>query len=166
MDTNLDAKVVTSVEDPNAEAKAALEAAGISAEMAAFAIDERANRVMNSEGLELGDKFTIVGMASKPDGFKNDKDELISYAAVNVTGDRDTISLNRLVGSPKEKYFADGRNDQKMEYDPAKVLRLPRRIGDAMVAIQKLSGHTYQLVEIAEGCGRDADREYYRFVEV
>ena len=164
-DKNTNAQVETPA-DLNAEAKAVLEAAGISAAMAAFAIDEKANRVLNSEGLELGDTFKIVGMADVPDSFTNDDDEVVSYASVIVVGDRDTISLNRLVGSPKEKYFADGRNKQKLAYDITKVLRLPRRIGEAMAAIQKLAGHSFKLVEIAENCGRDGSREYYRFVEV
>ena len=160
-DKNTNAQVETSV-DPNAEAKAALEAAGISAEIAAFAIDEKNNRVLNSEGLELGDELTIVGMADKLDSFNDNL-----YAAVNVTGARDSISLGRLVGSPKEKYFEKGRkNTESIDYDSAKVLKLPRRIADAMLAIQAMKGKTIRLVAIANECGRDADRTYYRFVEV
>ena len=128
----------------------------------AFAIDEKNNRVLNSEGLELGDELTIVGMADKLDSFNDNL-----YAVVNVTGARDSISLGRLVGSPKEKYFAKGReNTESIDYDSAKVLKLPRRIADAMLAIQAMKGKTIRLVAIANECGRDADRTYYRFVEV
>ena len=40
------------------------------------------------------------------------------------------------------------------------------RIADAMLAIQAMKGKTIRLVAIANECGRDADRTYYRFVEV
>ena len=166
MDTNLDAKVTTP-EDPNAEAKAQLEAAGISADVAKFAYDEKNNRVLNSEGLELGDTLTIVGVSDKLETFNDNP-----YVAVNVTGARDSISLGRLVGSPKEKYFAKERTEgdnkltEAIAYDSDKVLRLPRRIADAMLAVQGMKGKTIRLVAIASACGRDADRTYYRFVTV
>lgn len=164
MDTNLNAQVEAPV-DLYAEAKAKAEAAGISAEVIKLAFDEKNNRVLNSEGLELGDTMTIVGVADKTDSFNENP-----YIVVNVTGARDTISLGRLVGSPKEKYFApercagDDALTQAIEYDAAKVLRLPRHIGDAAVAVQGMKGKTIKLVAIAEACGRDADRTYYRFV--
>ena len=166
MDTNLDSKVQAPA-DPNAEAKAQLEAAGISADVAKFMYDEKNNRVLNSEGLELGDTLTIVGVSEKLETFNDNP-----YVAVNVTGARDSISLGRLVGSPKEKYFAKERTEgdnkltEAIDYDPAKVLRLPRRIADAALAIQRMKGKTIRLVAIASACGRDADRTYYRFVTV
>ena len=167
MDTNLNAQVEAPV-DLNAEAKAKAEAAGLSAEVIKLAYDEKNNRVLNSEGLELGDTMTIVGVAEKTDTFNENP-----YIVVNVTGARDTISLGRLVGSPKEKYFAPERcisDDthealtKAIDYDAEKVLRLPRHIGDAAIAVQGMKGKTIKLVAIAEACGRDADRTYYRFV--
>ena len=163
-DKNVNAQVETPV-DLYAEAKAKAEAAGLSAEVINLAYDEKGNRVLNSEGLELGDTLTIVGVAEKTDSYNENP-----YIVVNVTGARDTISLGRLVGSPKEKYFAperctgDDALTQAIEYDAAKVLRLPRHIGDAAIAVQGMKGKTIKLVAIAEACGRDADRTYYRFV--
>ena len=166
MDTNLNAQVEAPV-DLYAEAKAKAEAAGISAEVIKLADEEKINRVLNSEGLELGDTLTIVGIADKTDSYEENP-----YIVVNVTGARDTISLGRLVGSPKEKYFAperckgDDALTKAIDYDAEKVLKLPRRIGDAMIAVQGMKGVTIKLVAIAEACGRDEDRTYYRFVVV
>ena len=165
-DKNVNAQVEAPV-DLYAEAKAKAEAAGISAEVIKLAFDEKNNRVLNSEGLELGDTLTIVGIADKTDSYEENP-----YIVVNVTGARDTISLGRLVGSPKEKYFTaerckgDDALTKAIEYDAEKVLKLPRRIGDAMLAVQGMKGVTIKLVAIAEACGRDADRTYYRFVVV
>lgn len=145
-------------------------AAGISEEVAAFVMSEqRNNRALNVEGMEIGDKITIVGVADKPS-------ESVIYGAsrqwvdVLTTGDRNSISISRLVGTAKRnKYFAEGRPETEViagGYDAAKVLTLPNREGDALVEIAtKHIGKTYQVVAIAENCG-NFDQTFYLFAEV
>lgn len=161
--------------DPNADAKAALEAVGISAEVAAFIFDEKGNRLVNVEAIEVGDTIKIEGISAKvdiltiesKDSDGNATTRTQPYVSVVTSGDRDVISLNRLIGTSKEKYFAPGRNAQHIDYDAAKVLRLPRRPAQAAALLAtELKGKSYRLVEIAEECGREKDRTYYRFVEV
>lgn len=145
-------------------------AAGISEEVAAFVMSEqRNNRVLNVEGMEIGDKITITGIADKPSESVIDGQSR-QWVDVLTTGDRNTISISRLVGTAKRnKYFAKGRPETKViagGYDPAKVLTLPNREGDALVEVMsKHIGNTYQVVAIAENCG-NFDQTFYLFAEV
>jgi hypothetical protein len=140
--------------------------AGISEEIAAFVMSEnRNNRALNQEGMEIGDKITIVGISDKPsesviDGVSR------QWVDVLTTGDRNTVSIARLVGTQKRsKYFKEGRNEQKKAYAPEKLLTLPSREGDALTAVIGLVGKTYEVVEIAENCG-NFDQTFYLFAEV
>lgn len=144
-------------------------AAGLSEEVAAFVMSEqRNNRALNQEGMEIGDKITIVGVADKTSEsvIDNQKREWVD---VLTTGDRNTISISRLVGTAKRnKYFAAGRPETTVidgGYDPAKVLELPRHEADALIAVLGLKGKTYQVVAIAENCGQ-FDQTFYLFAEV
>lgn len=143
--------------------------AGLSEEVANFVMSEnRNNRALNQEGMEIGDKITIVGVADKVsesviDGVAR------QWVDVATTGDRNTISISRLVGTSKRaKYFAEGRPETTVisgGYDAEKVLTLPNREGDALVAVMGLVGKTYQVVAIAENCGQ-FDQTFYLFAEV
>lgn len=144
-------------------------AAGLSEEVAAFVMSEqRNNRVLNQEGMEIGDKITIVGIADKvSESVINNESR--QWVDVLTTGDRNTVTISRLVGTAKRnKYFANGRPETEViagGYDPAKVLTLPNREAEALVAVQKLVGKTYQVVAIAENCGQ-FDQTFYLFAEV
>lgn len=144
-------------------------AAGLSEEVAAFVMSkQRNNRALNQEGMEIGDKITIVGIADKVSESVIDN-ESRQWVDVLTTGDRNTITISRLVGTAKRnKYFANGRPETEViagGYDPAKVLTLPNREAEALVAVQKLVGKTYQVVAIAENCGQ-FDQTFYLFAEV
>lgn len=144
-------------------------AAGLSEEVAAFVMSkQRNNRALNQEGMEIGDKITIVGVADKVSESVIDNQNR-QWVDVLTTGDRNTVSISRLVGTAKRnKYFANGRPETEIiagGYDPAKVLTLPNREAEALVAVQKLVGKTYQVVAIAENCGQ-FDQTFYLFAEV
>lgn len=144
-------------------------AAGLSEEVAAFVMSEqRNNRVLNQEGIEVGNKITIVGIADKVSESVIGN-ESRQWVDVLTTGDRSTITISRLVGTAKRnKYFANDRPETEIiagGYDPAKVLTLPNREAEALVAVQKLVGKTYQVVAIAENCGQ-FDQTFYLFAEV
>lgn len=145
-------------------------AAGISKEVAAFVMSEqRNNRALNVEGMEIGDKITITGIADKPSESVIDGQSR-QWVDVLTIGDRNTISISRLVGTAKRnKYFAKSRPETEViagGYDPAKVLTLPNREGDALVEVMsKHIGKTYQVVAIAENCG-NFDQTFYLFAEV
>lgn len=144
-------------------------AAGLSEEVAAFVMSEqRNNRALNQEGMEIGDKITIVGVADKVSESVIDNQNR-QWVDVLTTGDRNTISISRLVGTAKRnKYFAAGRPETEViagGYDADKVLNLPNREAEALIAVQKLVGKTYQVVAIAENCGQ-FDQTFYLFAEV
>lgn len=144
-------------------------AAGLSEEVAAFVMSEqRNNRVLNQESIEVGNKITIVGIADKVSESVIGN-ESRQWVDVLTTGDRSTITISRLVGTAKRnKYFANDRPETEIiagGYDPAKVLTLPNREAEALVAVQKLVGKTYQVVAIAENCGQ-FDQTFYLFAEV
>lgn len=145
-------------------------AAGLSEEVAAFVMsDQRNNRALNQEGMEIGDKFTIIGVADKPSAHEIGGQSR-QWVDVLTTGDRNTISISRLVGTAKRnKYFAEGRPETEViagGYDANKVLTLPNREGDALVEVMsKHIGKTYQVVAIAENCG-NFDQTFYLFAEV
>lgn len=145
-------------------------AAGISEEVAAFVMSEqRNNRALNVEGMEIGDKITITGIADKPSESVIDGQSR-QWVDVLTTGDRNTISISRLVGTAKRnKYFAENRPETEViagGYDAAKVLTLPNREGDALVEVMtKHIGKTYQVVAIAENCG-NFDQTFYLFAEI
>lgn len=143
--------------------------AGISAEVAEFVMStQRNNRALNVEGMEIGDKITIVGIADKPSESVIDGQSR-QWVDVVTTGDRNTISISRLVGTAKRnKYFAEGRPETEViagGFDANKVLALPNREADALIAVLGLVGKTYQVVAIAENCG-NFDQTFYLFAEV
>ncbi len=145
-------------------------AAGISEEVAAFVMSEqRNNRALNVEGMELGDTITITGIADKPSESVIDGASR-QWVDVLTSGDRNSISISRLVGTAKRnKYFAKGRPETEViagGYDTAKVLTLPNREGDALIEVAtKHIGKTYKVVAIAESCG-NFDQTFYLFAEV
>lgn len=145
-------------------------AAGLSEEVAAFVMSkERNNRTLNQEGMEIGDKITIVGVADKVSEFTGEDGKVRKYVDVMTTGDRNTISISRLVGTAKRaRYFAKERPETTVidgGYDEAKILTLPRHEADALIAVNSLKGKTYQVVAMAEDCGTYS-QTYYLFAEV
>lgn len=136
-------------------------AAGISEEVAAFVMSEqRNNRILNQEGMEVGDKITIVGVADKVSSFTGEDGKVRQYVEVMTTGDRNSISISRLVGTSKRaKYFGD---DYATKY--GKILELPRHEGDALIEVTKLIGHTFVVAAIAEECGQFS-QTFYLFAE-
>lgn len=136
--------------------------AGISAEVAAFVTsEERNNRALNQEGMEVGDKITILGVAEKVSSFTGEDGKVRQYVEVMTTGDRNSVSISRLVGTAKRaKYFGD---DYATKY--GKVLELPRREGDALIEVTKLVGKTFAVAAVAEECGQ-FDQTFYLFAEV
>lgn len=143
--------------------------AGISEEVANFVMSEnRNNRALNQEGMEIGDKITITGIADKPSESVIDGQSR-QWVDVLTSGDRNSVSISRLVGTAKRnKYFAENRPETEViagGYDAKKVLTLPNREGDALAAVIGLVGKTYQVVAIAENCG-NFDQTFYLFAEV
>lgn len=143
-------------------------AVGLSEEVAAFVTsDARNNRALNQEGMEIGDTITITGVADKVSESVIDGQNR-QWVDVLTTGDRQTISISRLVGTSKRsKYFADGRAETQVidgGYKPEDVLTLPNREADALVTVLGLVGNTYKVVAIAENCGQ-FDQTFYLFAK-
>lgn len=142
---------------------------GISEEIVNFITsDSRNNKSLNAEGLEIGDKIKIIGIADKISESVIDK-AVRQWVDVLTTGDRNTISVSRLVGTNKRaKYFASNRpNTQVIEggYDNRKLLTLPNREGDALLEIANHHINiTYEVVAIAEQCGQ-FEQTFYLFAE-
>ena len=144
--------------------------AGLSQDVAEFVLSkERDNKALNQEGMEIGDKITIVGVADKVSEFTGDDDQVRKYVDVMTTGDRNTISISRLVGTAKRaRYFAKDRKETQViegGYKDEDLLVLPRHEADALIAVLGLVGKTYQVVAIAEDCGIYS-QTYYLFAEV
>lgn len=155
------------VVDPNAEYKAALEKAGLSAKLAAYIVDEKSDRNINAEGLDLGDEFTLTGKVGDPEHFTTDDNREQSYIPVLCSGDRDSVSLGRLVGTPKDKYFNGWDDLEEIEYDKSKVFTMPRKMSEACLwVINEGKDVRLKLVAIAKNCGPKQNRTYYRFVRV
>lgn len=148
--------------------------AGLSEEVIAFVMSEqRNNRVLNQEGMEIGDKITIEGVSNTVSNFAAETTtengekatEIRSFIEVKTSGDRDSISISRLVGTGKRrKYFPD--YDKIVEKYGDKLLTLPRREGDALMEINtKHKGKTYEVVAMVEDCG-PWEQTFYLFAEV
>lgn len=144
--------------------------AGLSEKVAEFVFStDRNNKALNQEGMEIGDKITIVKVADDTSESVIDNVRR-EWVDVITTGDRSSISISRLVGTAKRaKYFAKGRKETQViegDYDESKVLTLPHREADALIEVAtKLVGKTYQVVAIAEDCGIYS-QTYYLFAEV
>lgn len=150
---------------------------GISPEIAAFVLsDERNNRTLNQENMELTDKITIVGVADKvSESVIEGKSR--KWVDVLTTGDRNTVSISRLVGTSKRvKYFNAKRTGETEDgellfeaipnWESRKLLKLPNREGDALneVALNHINKE-YEVVAIARGCGQYG-QTFYLFAEV
>lgn len=141
--------------------------AGISEEIASFVMSkERDNRTLNQEGIEIGDKFTIIGIADKPSE-QSIEGKMRKWVDVLTTGDRQTISIARLVGTSKRNKYFDktkraGENEDgellvelSEDFTSRKLLELPNREADALVEVA--TNHinkTYECVGIARECGQ------------
>ena len=123
--------------------KANLTNLGVSEKVATFILETKANKVLNAEGLEVGDTLTITGVDSELAEFNGNE-----YVNLSCTGSRDSISLGKLVGTGKvEKYFG--------KEVAAKAIKFPRRMGDALEYIlTNLKGKTIECIAIEEGCGQ------------
>ena len=137
---------------------------GISDEIAKFVVVERGNRALNAEGLELGNKFTLKAI---PETLSEStiEEKLRKWVSILTTGDADSVSISRLVGTAKRaKYFNTERGedvDLKEGLKLDEVLTLPRRELDALVEIQKnYLGKTLEVVGIARNCGQFAQTFY------
>ena len=137
---------------------------GISDEIAKFVVVERGNRALNAEGLELGNKFTLKAI---PETLSEStiEEKLRKWVSILTTGDADSVSISRLVGTAKRaKYFNTERGEDVELKECLKldeVLTLPRRELDALVEIQKnYLGKTLEVVGIARNCGQFAQTFY------
>ena len=137
---------------------------GISDEIAKFVVVERGNRALNAEGLELGNKFTLKAI---PETLSEStiEEKLRKWVSILTTGDADSVSISRLVGTAKRaKYFNTERGEDvelKEDLKLDEVLTLPRRELDALVEIQKnYLGKTLEVVGIARNCGQFAQTFY------
>lgn len=137
---------------------------GISDEIAKFVVVERGNRALNAEGLELGNKFTLKTI---PETLSEStiEEKLRKWVSILTTGDADSVSISRLVGTAKRaKYFNTKRGEdvelkEGLELD--EVLTLPHRELDALVEIKKnYLGKTLEVVGIARNCGQFAQTFY------
>lgn len=152
--------------------KEELTSMNISEEVASFVTSEdRDNRLLNQEGIEVGEKFTIKGIADTvSSGTINGA--VRKWIDVKTSGDRSSISIARLVGTQKvSKYFdvsrktEDGKELATLapDFDATKVLRLPNREGDAIKEVaSNLIGKTLKCVGIATMCGR-FNQTFYAF---
>lgn len=131
-------------------------------------IKERNNKVLNAEELSIGDSFVILGIKKQPtkgviDGVERE------WIEVNTKGDRSSVSIARLVGTPKRfRYFsaervASGQTILADDYDESKVVELGYHEGDALLALEQYQGKKLRVCAIANECGRDNDRTYYLF---
>lgn len=137
---------------------------GISDEIAKFVVVERGNRALNAEGLELGNKFTLKAIPETLSESTIDE-KLRKWVSILTTGDADSVSISRLVGTAKRaKYFNTERGEDVELKEGLKldeVLTLPRRELDALVEIQKeYLGKTLEVVGIARNCGQFAQTFY------
>ena len=137
---------------------------GISDEIAKFVVVERGNRALNAEGLELGNKFTLKAI---PETLSEStiEEKLRKWVSILTTGDADSVSISRLVGTAKRaKYFNTERGEDVELKEGLKldeVLTLPRRELDALVDIHKnYLGKTLEVVGIARNCGQFAQTFY------
>lgn len=137
---------------------------GISDEIAKFVVVERGNRALNAEGLELGNKFTLKAI---PETLSEStiEEKLRKWVSILTTGDADSVSISRLVGTAKRaKYFNTERGEDVELKEGLKldeVLTLPRRELDALVEIQKkYLDKTFEVVGIARNCGQFAQTFY------
>lgn len=137
---------------------------GISDEIAKFVVVERGNRALNAEGLELGNKFTLKAI---PETLSEStiEEKLRKWVSILTTGDADSVSISRLVGTAKRaKYFNTERGEDVELKEGLKldeVLTLPRRELDVLVEIQKnYLGKTLEVVGIARNCGQFAQTFY------
>ena len=137
---------------------------GISDEIANFVVVERGNRALNAEGLELGNKFTLKAI---PETLSEStiEEKLRKWVSILTTGDADSVSISRLVGTAKRaKYFNTERGEDVELKEGLKldeVLTLPRRELDALVEISKnYLGKTLEVVGIARNCGQFAQTFY------
>lgn len=137
---------------------------GISDEIAKFVVVERGNRALNAEGLELGNKFTLKAI---PETLSEStiEEKLRKWVSILTTGDADSVSISRLVGTAKRaKYFNTERGEDVELKEGLKldeVLTLPRYEFDALVEIQKkYLGKTLEVVGIARNCGQFAQTFY------
>lgn len=125
----------------------------------AKALMDKANRnkVYGSEGLEVGDIFTITPFNGEliSDGLFGDN----QYLRISCTGDRSTISVSALFGSSKpRKYFANAGYDPEFAegYDAARALaeawvpevRNEREVVPYICA--SLNGTTFQCIASCE----------------
>ena len=139
---------------------------GISDEIAKFVVVERGNRALNAEGLELGNKFTLKAISETVNsGVITGQNEVRKWVTILTTGDADSVSISRLVGTAKRAKYFDTERGEDVELKEGlkldEVLTLPRRELDALVEIQKkYLGKTLEVVGVARNCGQFAQTFY------
>lgn len=134
-----------------------LRSAGLSENVAKFLSSAAQKEArFNNDPLSIGDTITISGISEQLGEFDGS-----NYVNIDCTGDRQILSLGKLVGTPKrKKYFgvdsatkhvlADG-----VTWDSADLLDLTQMTkGEAAVHVNSnLKGHTFEVVGIAYDCG-------------
>lgn len=132
---------------------------------------DRNNRTLNSEGVAVGDKVTLIGFPEELSEFTSGTNadgspRTIKFVNLLTEGDRSNLSLGALVGTPKRaKYFAKdgGYLAEAMEgVNLDEAVKLPQREGDAIRALAKdYIGTTFECIAVAEGCGRTGQSKFY-----
>lgn len=116
---------------------------GVSEKVATFILETKGNKVINAEGLEVGDTFTVLGVDPELGTYLGRE-----YVNFKCSGARESISLGKLVGTEKvEKYFSPEI--------AATAIRFPRHMAEAVEYIlTNLVGKTIVCTDIQEDCGQ------------
>lgn len=116
---------------------------GVPETIVKFIYDTKGNKTLNSEGLEVGDVFTITGLDPELGSYLGKE-----YINFKCTGARESISLGKLVGTEKvAKYFS--------KETAATAIRFPRHMAEAVEYIlTNLVGKALICTDIAEDCGQ------------
>lgn len=134
-----------------------LRSAGLSENVAKFLNSPvQGGARFNNDPLSIGDTITIGGISEELGEFDGS-----NYVNIDCTGDRQILSLGKLVGTPKrKKYFAVESTTKHVladgvTWDSADLLDLTQMTkAEAAVHVNtNLVGHTFEVVGIAYDCG-------------
>lgn len=116
---------------------------GVSEKVATFILETKGNKVINAEGLEVGDTFTVLGVDPELGSYLGRE-----YVNFKCSGAREAISLGKLVGTEKiEKYFSPAIAET--------AIRFPRHMAEAVeFVLTNLVGKPITCTAIEENCGQ------------
>lgn len=130
----------------------------------------------NEGGLNIGETFTIEGIADEVSSFDGEDGKPRYWVDVLTSGDCDRMSLARLAGTPKlEKYF--GANAQNVEWAKEASINdafdFPKRASELVQTIydllnpggRKRPRTTFQVIAKATDCG-NFNSTYYLYKQL